>query len=296
LNPIVFHIVSGDAFFSGTAMLLTVVWLRHYVEEKPPGENSAISSGARVCLLILFLCGIAGIVFSSTPMPIWLAGLLSLVTLVWCGTLTWPRYRSPAAMAMTVCWGLSVAMEIPWRILPATAEKTVNAITVIGDSVSAGMEEGEAETWPSLLAKQHPVVVQDLSHVGETAGSALKRAQQRGIQHDWVIAEIGGNDVLGSTSPSQFETALEALLRELTNNNRKVVMFELPLIPLYHRYGMIQRSLATKFDVALVPKRYFLSILADGDATLDSIHLSQSGHQRMSDLVWRLMQPRVLAK
>lgn len=69
-------------------------------------------------------------------------------------------------------------------------------------------------------------------------------------------------------------------------------MFELPLIPLYHRYGMIQRRLAKTYQAALVPKRYFLNILADSDATLDSIHLSQAGHQKMSDLVWRLSRPR----
>lgn len=64
-------------------------------------------------------------------------------------------------------------------------------------------------------------------------------------------------------------------------------MFELPLIPLYHSYGMTRRRLAKKYQTALVPKRYFLSILADSDATLDSIGLDQSGHQKMSDLVWR---------
>ena len=69
-------------------------------------------------------------------------------------------------------------------------------------------------------------------------------------------------------------------------------MFELPLPPFYHSYGMTQRRLAKKYEVALIPKRYFLSILAAGDATLDSIHLSQSGHQSMSDLVWRLSRPK----
>jgi acyl-CoA thioesterase-1 len=190
---------------------------------------------------------------------------------------------------MILCWLYAGAMEIPWRVLPETARAPVKAVTVIGDSVSAGMEEDEAETWPSLLARQHDITVQDLSHVGETAASALKRVQKQGIQHDWIIVEIGGNDILGSTSPSQFEIDLESLLSELRRDNRAVVMFELPLIPLYHRYGMIQRRLATKFKVALIPKRYFLSVLADSDATLDSIHLSQAGHQKMSVLVWSLL-------
>ncbi len=298
MNPIVYHIVSGDAFFTGVVMVLVVVWCRWSRRNK-----TVESSGVRIFLLILFLFGITGIVFSSTPMPIWLCVLLTSVTIAWWVTqmfgtatrfATWPwlKVHQAAAILMTVCWGLAVTLEIPWRILPATANSPVNAITVIGDSVSAGMEEDEAETWPSLLAAQHNVEVQDLSHVGETAGSALKRILSKGIHHDWIIVEIGGNDILGSTSVSQFEIDLEALLSELRRDNRQVVMFELPLIPLYHRYGMIQRRLAKTYQAALVPKRYFLNILADSDATLDSIHLSQAGHQKMSDLVWRLSRPR----
>jgi acyl-CoA thioesterase-1 len=292
LNPIVFHIVSGDAFFSGAAMLLAVVCYRWFYRNETAG-----SAKVRLPLLIMFLAGMSGVVFSSTPMPLWLAVLLTGVTLAWCGTQCYGasrcfRAHRAVTLLMVVTWSLAVAMEIPWRLLPVTATAPVNALTVIGDSVSAGMEEGEAETWPSLLSQQHRVKVQDLSHVGETAGSALKRVRLQEIHHDWIIVEIGGNDILGATSASEFEIDLEALLSELRRENRQVVMFELPLIPLYHRYGMIQRRLATRYQVALIPKRYFLSILADSDSTLDSIHLSQSGHQKMSDLAWQLSRPR----
>jgi hypothetical protein len=39
--------------------------------------------------------------------------------------------------------------------------------------------------------------------------------------------------------------------------------------------------------ITLIPKRVFLSVIAGDDSTLDSIHLSQSGHQTMADTVWR---------
>jgi acyl-CoA thioesterase I len=66
-------------------------------------------------------------------------------------------------------------------------------------------------------------------------------------------------------------------------------MFELPLPPFNHEYGRIQRSLALKHKVLLVPKRVFLSILAASDSTLDTIHLSQAGHQAMAACVWQLV-------
>jgi acyl-CoA thioesterase-1 len=40
----------------------------------------------------------------------------------------------------------------------------------------------------------------------------------------------------------------------------------------------------------LVTKRIFLSVIAGSDSTLDTIHLSQSGHQHMADEVWGLVQ------
>jgi acyl-CoA thioesterase-1 len=287
MNPIVFHIVSGDAYFSGAAILVAAVILHQCSSRVRTTSNIG-----RLPFVVSLLCGMIGTILSATPVPLWLTMLLAFATLFWIYSLCSPKSGRAASFGMVFCWCVSIILEIPWHILPRTTAASINALTVIGDSVSAGMDEGEAETWPSLLSRQHGMAVQDLSHVGETAGSAFKRAKKVGIQHNYVIVEIGGNDILGSTSPSQFEIDLEALLRELRRENRRVVMFELPLPPFYHQYGMTQRQLARKYDVALVPKRYFLSILADGDATLDSIHLSQSGHQAMSDLVWRLSRPK----
>ena len=68
-------------------------------------------------------------------------------------------------------------------------------------------------------------------------------------------------------------------------------MLELPLPPFYNSFGLIQRKLARKYGVKLVPKRVFLSVLAGGGATLDSIHLSQAGHQQMANVVWEIVGP-----
>lgn len=49
--------------------------------------------------------------------------------------------------------------------------------------------------------------------------------------------------------------------------------------------------MASKHDVVLVPKRVLMGVLARGDATLDSIHLSQAGHEQMADAVWQIVGP-----
>lgn len=126
--------------------------------------------------------------------------------------------------------------------------------------------------------------------MGDTAASALKRVRTQGVNSSVVVVEIGGNDLLGSTSSTQFAQDLDTLLDYITRSGRQIIMFELPLPPFCHEYGRIQRTLARKYNVKLVPKRVFLSIIAGTDATLDSIHLSPAGHQQMADCVWRIVQ------
>ena len=126
--------------------------------------------------------------------------------------------------------------------------------------------------------------------MGETAASALNRAKKAQITGSVVIVAIGGNDILGSTTAEQFENDLDALLAHLAAPHRQIVLFELPLPPFCYEYGRVQRVVAAKHNVTLIPRRVFLSVIAGSDSTLDTIHLSQSGHQYMADCVWRLVK------
>src|SRR5437764_1030097 len=76
-----------------------------------------------------------------------------------------------------------------------------------------------------------------------------------------VLAEIGGNDILGDTGPEAFGRGLDALLGRLRAGGRTVVMLELPLPPSYNRYGEAQRRLARRHGAFLVPKRVLLGVM-----------------------------------
>jgi lysophospholipase L1-like esterase len=65
-----------------------------------------------------------------------------------------------------------------------------------------------------------------------------------------------------------------------------VVMFELPLPPFRNEYGRVQRKLASKYGVVLIPKRVFVGVLTEEGATMDGVHLSPQGHERMAEIVW----------
>lgn len=280
MNWLVYHIAGGHSFFTGITLLVI----------------AALASTSSRPLLnritaLAFLVGVIAIVVSSTAIPYWIYAVAVVVTLAWAAS----RYRKPwrrwAAYATVAVWLVAALLEIPYHITPSLNRAGSRSITIVGDSVTAGIGDSEtSETWPAILAREHRLQVQDISHVGETAASALKRAKAHQIVAPVLVIEIGGNDILGPTTSSQFESDLDALLAFLTAKNRQIIMFELPLPPFFHEYGRVQRTLAAKHNVVLVPKRVFLSVIARNGSTLDAIHLSQAGHQFMADCVWRLVR------
>jgi len=277
---LVYHIVCGQAFFTGVGLLIL----------------AAVSSTrsrpifSRITVLS-FLVGVIAVVVSSTPIPYWYYGIAVAVSLAWIASRFKKHWRRRAAYALAAVWLVAALIELPYHFTPSLQPTPTRTITIIGDSVTAGVGDDEtAETWPSILAREHKLQVQDISHVGETAASALKRAKSHAIESSVVVVEIGGNDLLGSTTSTQFARDLNDLLAHLAAADRQIIMFELPLPPFYHEYGRVQRSVAAKHNVTLVPKRVFLSVIAGRDSTLDTIHLSQSGHQFMADCVWRLVK------
>ncbi|WP_298867968.1 GDSL-type esterase/lipase family protein [uncultured Gimesia sp.] len=281
MNPIVYHIVSGQAFFTGAALVILAALLSL-------GE----SPNAKRVTVLAFVLGLIAITVSSTPLPYWFCGVALVITLLWLWSGFAKKRRRGLAYALIGVWMLGMGLELPYHITPDLKPVNARALTVIGDSVTAGLGSGEkAETWPRILARKHNLQVQDISQAGDTVTSALKRVQEQPVNSTVVLLEIGGNDVLGATTTAQFEQALDALLTELEAPNRQLIMLELPLPPFYHDYGRIQRALAKKHNAALVPKRVFLSIIAGSDSTLDSIHLSQAGHQKMANVVWGFLKP-----
>lgn len=281
MNPLVYHIVSGQSFFTGIGLLIIAAVASGRTE----------SAYGRVTVFA-FLVGVIAVVTSSTAIPYWYYGATAAVTLFWIAAYFRKSWRRWARNGFIAVWVLAAAIEIPYHQMPTLSPAPDRTVTIIGDSVTAGVGGDEtSETWPTILAREHELQVQDISHMGETAASALTRLKSNAITSSVIVVEIGGNDVLGSTTSAQFARDMDALLLHLSTPERQVVMFELPLPPFFHEFGRVQRSVAAKYDVKLVPKRVFLSVIAGTHSTMDSIHLSQSGHQFMANTVWNLLQP-----
>jgi acyl-CoA thioesterase-1 len=241
------------------------------------------------------------VVISATPLP-WVAyGIWAAVLGVWVYAesrsekLSRRRVAGCRAAAVATCAAAGL-LELPYHVTPRPVAAANSAVGIIGDSVTAGMGENEAVTWPRLLAERHNVVVHDQSQMGATVTSAQKQAAKLRPEDEVVVIEIGGNDLLGSTSVAGFETGLDALLNDVARPGRRVVMFELPLPPGFNAYGQVQRRLAAEHRVKLIPKRVLMGVLAGHGATLDSIHLSQAGHELMAEAVGEILDLSAPAK
>ena len=280
MNGLVFHIASGHVFFSGVAFIIVAALAS--TRAKPIVKRLT---------RLAFLIGVIAIAISSAAIPYWYYGIAIVVTIAWLISARRANGRRWTRISVIVVWAIAAAIELPFHITPSLEPASSRSMTVIGDSVTAGMGAGDKTSrWPTLLANDRNLSIQDISHPGETAASALKRARSQPITSPVVILEIGGNDLLGGNSSARFSQDLDALLAYVCVPGRQVIMFELPLPPFRNEYGRIQRSLARKHHVALVPKRVLLSVLAADGSTIDTIHLTQAGHDRLAAEVWNLVR------
>jgi len=284
-SGILFHLASGQAFFSGAACLLVAIAAPPQVRKRP----------GRVTRNILVGLGSVLIALSATPLPLLLYALLGVAMVAW-SVCEARRSSIPVilvaisrAAAASACVA-AVLVELPHHRNPRLPPLGRPVLGVVGDSVSAGLGESRGKTWPSLLARRHRVDVRDHSAMGATVASALRQVEAVTPEERLVLLEIGGNDLLGGTSPEAFEAGLARLLHAATQPGRTVVMLELPLPPGYNQFGRIQRRLARRYGVRLVPKRVVLGVLLHDGATVDSIHLSPGGHALMAESVWAVLR------
>jgi acyl-CoA thioesterase-1 len=296
------HFASGNALYSGGVLLLIASVL---TVRRPRWFPSRIVPLPGVLGALL-------VALSATPLPSVAYGVWGLIFLSWlivvraipkAGAASSPAGEAPRSRLSrwrrwAACLNAFVALAAmsseaaALRFPPQQASRQTR-IYVIGDSISAGMDDPPDRTWPPVMGRKYSVDVVNLAQPGGTAKSALKQARLIDHADAVVIIEIGGNDLLSGVPARQFRADLEALLRAVSAPSRTLVMLELPLPPFCNDYGRSQRELADAFGVRLISKRDFVCVLSSRAATVDGLHLSPAGHQLMADTVWARVQPLI---
>jgi lysophospholipase L1-like esterase len=100
--------------------------------------------------------------------------------------------------------------------------------------------------------------------------------------------ELGGNDILGGASPETFGADLQSLLARLVATDRRVLMFELPLLPFQNTFGRIQHDTCKRYGVDLLPRRLLAGAVALPGNADDGLHLSAQGHSWLAGRLSRM--------
>jgi acyl-CoA thioesterase I len=277
------YFASGDSLDAGVALLLIVVVISSFLKQPV----------LRLIRSVGIWAGIAMIVMASTPFS-WITDLIFFAVFVgWLIADSRPAKRSVrwtlAALFVLVLIAGCLA-EAPYRTLPHITGASSDHVVVIGDSISSGIDPRQ-NSWPTVMGQATGVPVINMAQPGAGTKDAVQMAGNLRADDRVVLIEIGGNDLLGGVSSDDFCRALDVLLRRIATPGRTIVMFELPLIPSKIAYGQIQRRLAKRYGVWLIPKRYFADVIAGADATSDGLHLSDVGAHRMAALVTRALAP-----
>jgi acyl-CoA thioesterase-1 len=287
VNPLLLYFASGESLYPGAGTLLLVVAITPWIDR--PWK-------ARLRNIAVWL-GLALMLMSCPPFSCSIDVAFGVVLFFW--FIVWNRetpgriargLRVASMVLLLVLLVLLPAMEFPHRSLPTIVGSPASRVTVIGDSISAGVSSSAAP-WPAIMQRMTGVEVKNLSRPGATVADGKMMAGDVTPDDRLVIIEIGGNDLLANAPADIFSSELEDLAAKLSAPGRTVVMFELPLLPQKIKYGQVQRRVALKYGFSLIPKRYLAHVFATEGATSDGLHLTEAGARQMALLVAQILSP-----
>jgi acyl-CoA thioesterase-1 len=177
-----------------------------------------------------------------------------------------------------------------------------------GDSLTAGygLEDPAAEAWPSLIggklkaaAPEWKVINAGLS--GETTSAGLRRV-------DWVLRQpvdifvlaLGGNDGLRGIGAVLTKSNLESIIVKVRAKSPQavIVLAGMKMPVSMGNYAVDFEAVFAKI-AAVDPKVVFLPFLLEGVGGVaglnqaDAIHPNVEGHKKVSEHVWKTLEPLV---
>ena len=283
MNPLFIHLGSGAGFVSGMVLVALATCLAYAL------PNRWMLAGCDIAVAV----GMMLVALSSTPLPAYVLPMWGIVTFMALVTLHFRsmsfRARAIVAVPAIALCVLAVAIELPHHLTPDPPAGPFKRLYVFGDSITAGVGREDGPRWPTLVERDTGVKVVDLAIPGARVDDMTRVAGRTTLGDGLVLIEIGGNDMLRRTDVQSFEQSLDELLQRVKGPGRGVAMFELPLVPFHGEMARAQRRVAAKHQIMLIPKRYFASVFAGADATVDGLHLSGRGHQRMARTVQQVV-------
>jgi lysophospholipase L1-like esterase len=286
MNPVFSWFASGDSLYAGAILLIVVIAISRYVKRRwSLLRNIAIWLALA---MIVMACPPFAWIVDSMFLAVFVLWFVLASRITPGRTLIRLRLATTAVLLMLLL--VLPAVELSHRSMPVIAGMPCDHLVVIGDSISSGLNP-HVPPWPIVMQQTTGVPVKNLARPGAQAMEGRDMAAKVRPEDCVVLIELGGNDLITGVTASEYAQALEAILSKLATPRRTVIMFELPLFPNTIGYGQVQRRLAAKYGISLIPKRFFIHVISGANATSDGLHLSEAGTRRMAALVAQALSP-----
>ena len=284
MNPLLMHFISGNSFFSGSLLLLLGIAASFY---KSNSFLFRLGTNLALILGLIFLIMSASYVFPAFSV------ILSSLTLFFIFIFHFRAKFSKHILLlvrsiMVVIILLGCFIRFSDLFMQELPYQEFDKIYLFGDSISGGVGFRGERTWYEVFKDQYGVDVNAQTVGGGEIPAAIDMVCNVEDERAFILLEIGGNDILRNKSSVQFKKELKELFEKVSGKERLVAMFELPIPPFYTDFNKIQKQLAGKYGVILIPKRYFAKILTGKKYTVDGLHLSNAGQERMASIIWGL--------
>jgi acyl-CoA thioesterase-1 len=186
---------------------------------------------------------------------------------------------------------------------PAAVRDEVQAIVVLGDSLSAAYGMEISQSWPSLL--QERLIENGYTHrvfnssiTGDTTQGGLARLPRLLDRHkpDIVILELGGNDGLRGLPIDVTGSNLSSMIEKSQSTGADVLLAEMRIPPNYGRtytekFNSMYTNLTGQYGIALLPFLLQDIALEPGLMQADGIHPTARAQPLILDQVWAVLQP-----
>ena len=162
-------------------------------------------------------------------------------------------------------------------------------VLILGDSLSYGTGASLGEDYPTLLAKSTGWQIINEGVPGDTTAGGLQRLPRLLEQHQpkLLIVELGGNDLLHNTHPSEVSSNLKAILSHAKAQGIATILVAIPeFSPLKATFGNLSdhplyAAIAKETTTPLIAD-VFSQVLSDRDLKSDQIHANAKGYAVVS--------------
>lgn len=198
--------------------------------------------------------------------------------------------------AMFVDWQYGMRANHPAAFAPG------RPVVCLGDSLTSFGPKGG---YPELLAKLVCVPVLNCGEAGITAGRAIRTSLPKALAANpqAVVIELGEHEFLHGNRRKQAEENLEHLIEACRTAGAEVILMEMPRGYMFDPYRGLERELARKHDLELIPDTVVRRLLL-ASPTLppgmwtngpfltesDGVHPNERGNQLLAQVVAKALE------